>query len=84
MARFLWNFHDAVKKGSIHLLQRPPRSRSALVFSFRCRGFFVRGPADNREPCRMRFIYCADYHGASARLVPIPNWSGLEPRRLVL
>jgi hypothetical protein len=73
------------EKGVDPLASAPsPRSRSALAFSFRCRSFFVRGSADNREPCRMRFIYCADYHGTSPRLVPIPNWSGLEPRRLVL
>ena len=43
MARFLWNFHDAVKKGlgSTRFSALPP-NRMALAFSFRCQGFFVR------------------------------------------
>jgi hypothetical protein len=56
IARFLRNFHDAVKKGSVHSLQRPPPKPLALAFSFRCQGFFVRGPADNREP-----VACASF-----------------------
>jgi hypothetical protein len=83
MARFLWNFHDAVKKGlgSTRFSALPPTAWP-WHFPFGAWAFCARSPADNRKACRMRFIYCADHQGTSPAWYRSPTGPGSNPAAL--